>query len=220
MRSCHRVTSLLVVLGALICAVQPGGALAGPNAGGTLVVHEVGLNSTCDPWVSSPVPACAEVDNNLDLDFCPTWKVYAAFPNNSQPRLRSVSWGISWNQAYLYVHATSVGNASEVTTPDWPAPGSGITLTYDPVRTAPMNELTCFIFAFYSYVQPMPGEIWSTIPHPSAPTVFTDDSTPPVEDEIAGYGTIGFGVPGFTPCPQEPTPSVETRWGRIKALYR
>jgi hypothetical protein len=221
-RQCLTLPSVLAL--SLLCIRPCGPAHAGPNAAGTLVVHEVGPNPTCDPYVGSPVPTCAEVDNNLNLNSsCPTWKVYAAFPTHSQPRLASVSFGVDCTQTgYLFFHATPTPGAgvSVVTTPDWPYAGSGITMTFDPPRSAPMNELLCFIFASYGYDDPQSGQIWGTVPHPILPSVFLDDSVPPLEDPIAAYGTLGFNVEGYTPCPQTPTPALETRWGRIKARFR
>jgi hypothetical protein len=32
-------------------------------------------------------------------------------------------------------------------------------------------------------------------------TIFVDDASPPAEDPVAGFGALGFGVPGDAPCP-------------------
>jgi hypothetical protein len=219
---------LAVVSGSALLALLlvgfGGSALAGPNAGGVLVVHDAGLNPTCDPIILNPVPQCSTVDNTLDplLFWCPTWKVYAAFPTNSRPRLKALRWGIDWTQsALIQAHAAPSPDPQAVVvqaTPGWPGRGTGVDMTFDTVRTAEVVELYCFVGYAY-YHEQLQGTIWSTTPHPTGPTVFRDDSDPLVEDPIADFGTIGFGVAGYTPCAQ-PVPVVETRWGRIKADYR
>ena len=198
---------------------------AGPNFGGTLIVHEVELNATCEAVVSGPLSACAAVDNMVDSPFlCPAWKVYAAFPGNSQPRLKTLRWGISSSSDSLSVSSFVSPDplaVDVVPTWGWPYSGTGVTMTFHTVQTAELVEL--FIFLGYNgYGSPIPsGAVWSTTSHPTESSVFLDDSAVPVEDPIADYGTLGFGVPGYTPCPEPlPVPAVETSWGRIKADYR
>jgi hypothetical protein len=193
--------------------------------GGTLIVHDAGWNTTCDEIVGPQLSACAAVDNNLDPTFshgCPTWKVYAAFPGNSQPRLKALSWGMTYDLASLYLGGVALpgleGNI--ITTPDWPSSGSGVTMTFDNVQTTELVALFTFV-GFTYYASQLPGVVWRTWAHPTVPSVFQDGSLVPVEDDIADFGTIGFGVPGYTPCPEPlPVPAVETSWGQLKAIYR
>ena len=187
-------------------------------------MHDAGLNSTCDEVVPVHLSSCEVADNNVDpTRSCPTWKVYAAFPSNSQPRLKSVSWGVNWSLSYFYIGggiSQGQGAVDVVYTPAWPDSGSGVTMTFHATQTTPLVDLLCFVGYTY-YPEQLPGLIWSAAPHPTAPSVFLDDSVPPAEDPIAAYGTIGFGVPGYTPCPEpQPVPTVETSWGRLKAGYR
>ena len=89
-----QLPGLLVVLWCLASV-----AMAGPNAGGVLWVHDTGLAYSTDSPGSpgGPVPAdCSGVDNQQDLQEIKTvWKVYAAFPAGSSPRLSVVSWGLA-----------------------------------------------------------------------------------------------------------------------------
>lgn len=204
---------------------------AGPNFGGTLIVHQVVLDSSCEAIVGGPLSACSAADNRVDSPFiCPAWKVYAAFPGNSQPRLKTLRWGVSSSSDSLglYGFASPDPTAVDVVpTYGWPYSGAGVTMTFHATQTSELVELYFFFGYGFPNVIP-PGTIWSTTPHPTQPSVFLDDSAVPVEDPIADYGTLGFGVPGYTPCP-EPLPvnsvetsraAVETSWGRIKADYR
>jgi hypothetical protein len=223
----NRCLRALLLSSALLIALLLGWrspAHAGPNAGGTLIVHDAGWNPTCDEIVGPVLSSCDSVDNSVDLSHgCPTWKVYAAFPGNSQPRLKSLRWGMSWDVATLYVGGRFLPDPASVevvTTPDWPYSGSGVTLTYQTVQTTQLVALCTFVGVSY-YAGQLPGMIWHTTPHPTEPSVFLDDSAVPVADPIADYGTIGFLVPGYTPCPQPvPVPVIASSWGRIKAIYR
>ena len=223
----------LFFISVLLCAALP--ALAGPNAGGVLIVHDAGLNPTCDEIVHNPVPACAAADNEMSLtSFCPTWKVYAAFPPDAQPRLKSLSWGVDWavNTPYFYVHGGPSPYPQDVTVtgdPGWPyTPGTGATLTFAATQTGTVVELYCFVAYVYPYGEPVEPFTWHTTPHPSAPSVFVDDADPAQEDSIADFGFMGFGMPGYTPWPAAGAAPEEggneeqrqSSWGRVKEAYR
>ena len=60
---------------------------AGPNEGGTLVVHDTGLAYSGDPGpYPTAAPACAEIDAEGPANAPFLWKVYAAFPLASSVR--------------------------------------------------------------------------------------------------------------------------------------
>ena len=81
------------------------GPAHGPNAGGVIVVHNTGIGWSTDlelPPVS-PLPACADIVNEIPMGAAPgdssaalVWKVYAAFPPGSSPRLKACGWGIGF----------------------------------------------------------------------------------------------------------------------------
>lgn len=228
---CLAPVALIVAALSFVPAVAP----AGPNAGGVLIVHDAAPNPTCDEIVFNPVPACENVDNEISLtNICPTWKVYAAFPPDAQPRLKSLRWGIDWpiGTPPFYVQGVPSPDPQAVTVVgegDWPfAAGSGATLTFATTRTGTVVELYCFIAYIYTYGEPVEPFPWSTTPHPALPSVFVDDAEPPVEDPIADFGALGFGMPGYTPCPAAlgapEEDGSDTRWegswGRVKAAHR
>ena len=92
-------------------------ATAGPNAGGVLWVHDTGIEFSSDlalPPASTPPADCAGVDNQQDVDGIErVWKVYAAFPPGSHPRLKTCGWAIQFPEAatsaYSYVNVPAAG---------------------------------------------------------------------------------------------------------------
>ena len=221
---------LLLLLGVLCCCATTA-ALAGPNAGGVLWVHDTGINVSSDPvgtW--PPAPAnCAGVDNNapviLDLTLPPVsryWKVYAAFPTGSSPRLKTTGWRTQFDNAtgsaYSYVNMT----ASACKAPDEDGPGTDFWIgdlgfptesggqIGQSFPTGPRLGLVTTLFIFGGYGYNAGGAYapptWATVQH-SAPgnRVFGDDAIPTNEDPITGYSSMGFGAAGTTVCPVPPT---------------
>jgi hypothetical protein len=189
----------LMALAVLALVSAP--ALAGPNANGTLVVHDTGLVYTTDSTeYPSDAPMCENVDNQIDLGAFGVWKVYAAFPENASPRLKALVMGEQFN-ATTYVLAGGLPdpvNDFEITQNGWPlTSGGGVGISFGTVKTTLMVE--CYWLGGYSY-----GGSWAVAPHPTQAMVFVDDSVPPLEDPIVGLGSLGFGEAGFTPCPVGP----------------
>lgn len=189
----------LMALAVLALVSAP--AFAGPNAGGTLVVHDTGLAYTTDSSsYPSTAPECAGVDNMGAGDGSwLVWKVYAAFPGNASPRLKALVLGGTFN-ASTYLLAGGLpdpANDFEITQNGWPlTSGGGVGISFAVVKTALMNEV--YWLGGYSY-----GGSWNVAPHPTQPMVFVDDAVPPVEDPITALGSIGFGAAGQTPCPPD-----------------
>jgi hypothetical protein len=209
-----------------------GGALAGPNADGTLVVHLAELDSSCDV-VSQAPSSCEAIENQAPVGsggYCGAyvWQVYAAFLPTASPRLKALSMGGAFT-AHVYVVTGGLPDpVADFELPDegWPTQsGTGIGISFGSVKTG-ILEL-CYWFAGYGY-----SGHWSVIPHPIHGAVFVDDTMPPHEDPVLALGSLGFGVPGYTPCPLEvaSTPeeepgesdpvSVERSWGRLKGQWR
>lgn len=207
----------------MVLAIVSAPALAGPNENGVLVVHNTGLVYTNDlpmppqselPLPADPCPGSGTFVNTVPMGTGPQeasavaiWKIYAAFPIHNNPRLKATVFG---------VHRTSTGGGAIVTqthgTPSdafatipvgtWPDNGSELAVAItDSVRLARVTEL--YWFVGYAYAG-LAGEPQTFAIVPSAvPSnqVFVDDSTPGITDPIAGYGSLGFGVAGDTPCP-------------------
>jgi len=201
----------LMALAVLALASAP--AFAGPNAGGTLVVHDTGLTYTIDSTSypsPAPDPACeGMIDANIPVDFPQftsgwVWKVYAAFPATATPRLKALALGEQFG-ADVFVLTGGLPDAAldfDIPQGGWPgASGGADGISFGSVKTTYMTEV--YWFGGYGYA----GGIFAVVPHPiEGNRFFIDDSTPPVSDPIEGYSTIGFGVNGDVHCPNVPTP--------------
>jgi len=200
----------------VVLAIASAPALAGPNENGVLVVHNTSIVWTSDLTLppASPAPACADIVNEIAMGSAPSdvseslvWKVYAAFPLINSPRLKGCGWGVS--------HTANGGGAVIIqgndaptpavfylTTAGWPGSNTFIGMSFtDSVRTDTVNEL--FWFGGYAYAGTA-GEPqqFCVIPHEGESNrFFLDDAVPQNADPITGYGCLGFGMPGYTPCP-------------------
>lgn len=198
MRFFARLTAVLTLL--LGVSFVP--AFAGPNAGGVLIVHECQLVRTYA--YDCALDACVNADVQADLDFPIMWKVWAAFPDGSSPRLKAFVMGAQFPAEVIVESGGLIDPVGdfEIGQDGWPTvSGGGVGVVFGQVKTATLND--CYWLAGYAYSQ----GVWSLTPHPQGPTLFVDDSIPPVEDPVAAFGSLGFGVPGSLPCPA-PIPQV------------
>jgi DNA-binding beta-propeller fold protein YncE len=198
---------LLVSLSATPCA------LAGPNAGGVLVVHNTGLLWSANeppplPPNTVPPASCSEVNNTATPGDHIVWKIYAVFPPSSTPRLASIAFGVAINKpadSGIDIQGWGLANAGdwEVTDVLWPN-GGGLGEAFTAgLRTSTINDL--YWFGGYGYLG-SGGETptfctghWNG----SNADIFVSDGVPALEDDIAGFGCLGFGVAGYTPWPQQ-----------------
>ncbi len=196
------MTRYLPLLCVLMVAAAP--ASAGPNAGGTLLLHDPGLAYT-DTGLGycgmGTVPqSCTGMDTRLDGSdpLSPrVWKVYAAFHAQMHPRLRGLVFAIDYDPMVAIV-AFGPCAGFEMADSDWPARQSGTSIVFGSTQTAYVTE--CYWFAGYAE-QGGPAS-FRLIPHPLQGGNFADDDIPSVLDPIFGYGTLGFGTDGSTVCPQ------------------
>ena len=106
-------------------------ALAGPNAGGVLWVHDTGLLPTDwdipYPPVSAPPADCASVDNHAWVyGGSSIWKVYAAFPQAASPRLMSAAWGTQFTDIQGFPYSYVVVQSSACGAPDQDGTGTDV----------------------------------------------------------------------------------------------
>jgi hypothetical protein len=204
----NRVAAFLLIALSLFVPLR---ILAGPNSGGTLIVHDTGYWYTWESisYPNPPPSDCASVDNVLPT-YIPNppyggcvWKVYAAFPTASSPRLKALAFSESF-YAPTYVVAGGLPDPVhdfEITQNGWPVTDGGAAgISFGTVKTDLISEI--YWFAGYTYEEAV--GYWSTAPHPVSTSIFVDDSIPPQEDPIAGFSSIGFGAPGNTICPSGP----------------
>jgi hypothetical protein len=199
---------LLWVLAALCCLASVG--TAGPNAGGVLVVHDAQITFSSGDLPqppSSPPPATCElvdveVEPSQNMSNLRVWKVYAAFPQSSSPRVKGLAWGIhGHNWTYSEVVAAGLPdppNCFQVVEGSWPTPPGAIGQSFLYTQTATIVE--CYWFGGYCYQ----GEGFETMEHFSDGAEFVDDAVPGNVDDIAGFGWIGFGIQGQVPCGDVP----------------
>ena len=136
--------------------------LAGPNAGGTLILHETGLaygaRGDTGSWcrqgaaLTSCQLATTEVDDSSNT--CRVWKVYAAFDTTASPRLKAMSFGITYD-AYesggplvLVDSGPCIGDeangAHEYDDHGWPGSGGGTVLVWETTQTSHLVEAYWF----------------------------------------------------------------------------
>jgi hypothetical protein len=211
---------VLLLLGVLCCCAAAD-AVAGPNAGGVLWVHNTGKAFTAAPVFDPDPTVCPTGINTLmplwdgvtpAVPVSMYWKVYAAFPAGSSPRLKSVGWGAQFPEA-----ATSPTSYVSVTNGDRVPPETSATVffiggngfptvsggtigqSFPPgARTTLVTPL--FVFWGWGYGHTPDYPTWCTVAK-TGDDNFGDDNIPANTDQIAGYGCLGFGRPGTVPCP-------------------
>jgi len=196
----------LTVAVALLASISP--VLAGPNAGGSLICHDAHFTYTDGGTLSeclrgTALVDCGTADAELDSAYSyhspRQFKVYAAFPPESNPRLMGIAWGIEYEAENLSLLSWGHCGDFEISDTDWPAPGSGSHVTWNWPQTAHIVP----IYYFYAYLPHGTGStaLFRLIPHPTYGGLFGDDSVPAVLDSIAAYGALGFDMAGWTACP-------------------
>ena len=202
MRGKNREVAAIVVL---FMAGMVGIALAGPNAGGTLILHDTNILMIGTPCETVPIcncgqpPAdCPSADTELDGSSQSTpglFYVYAAFPSWSSPRLMGLTWGLHYSPDISIPYGGMCGDF-ELNDNNWPQSDTGSSVTFNNVQTSPL----VLVYWFWGYRYGAPA-VLSLRDNPSQGGWFGDDSVPAILDPIAGYGTLGFDMPGQPTCP-------------------
>jgi hypothetical protein len=205
MRKKNRAAAAILALLMAGMAGLAGSALAGPNAGGTLILHDTNIlmigtpcenMGTCN--CGQPPADCLSADTELDGSSIPTpglFYVYAAFPSWSSPRLLGLTWGLHYSSDIAFSSYGMCGDF-ELNDNNWPASDTGSSVTFNSVQTSPL----VLIYWFWGYRYGDPS-VLSLRDNPSQGGWFGDDSVPAILDPIAGYGTLGFDMPGQPDCP-------------------
>jgi hypothetical protein len=194
----------------LLLGVTATWVMAGPNAGGTMVVHDANIvfstpDDLLQPPTTTPPVSCEAVDNDLQFSASETqfrvWKVYAAFPAAGSPRLMALVWGID-GVGWSYSRVVAAGlpdpsNCFEVVQGGWPNPSPGASIGQRFVIPQTSHMVECYWFGGYAYE----GEGFATVPHVNGVSSFVDDAVPANPDLIEGFSSIGFGHRGTTVCP-------------------
>jgi hypothetical protein len=197
----------IVALVLLACSARL--ALAGPNAGGILLVHyKAGTPVPQDPtFVDGGLTDCAhaitQAPASVTNENTVLWYIYAAFPPNAQPRVSVVSFGCQFNSDLVGINWAAGPPGSlelryePVAGTPWPYPGTGTLLGLASTMTGIVDEIYCF--AGYGPQSETFG--LGPNPDPHLGGVFADDGTPSLTDPIVSYGSLGFGINGTLSCP-------------------
>jgi len=212
------------LIGAAVCLVATaGGAQAGKNAGGYLVLYtndSVVFSSgtsyadssgvTCPSDANCPAnPAnnCSakkavvqDGHSSTKTDAAVVWWLIAGWPEEACPKLKALTFGINYT---LHVDGTTAGLVIadsgtdadfEVKTSNWPSSNSGTGITWDSAKTSRLREV--YWFAGYVYSDPTTFHIRS---HPTqGGPEFGDDNIPAGQDP-AGVGYGGDPNQNFLP---------------------
>ncbi len=188
-----------------ILVLLPSLVLAGPNAGGVLLVHSAnltyeGINECGRGTVPDSCGAVVSEIDNATSDSLKVWKVFAAFPPGSSPRLKGLTFGIDYDDSYgdstgVVIRALGPCADFQLAMNGWPADSTGTSILWNTAQTGLMTEV--YWFAGYNYYGN--PATFALIPHPEQGGYFVDDSKPGVMDPIADYGSLGFGMAGYVP---------------------
>lgn len=211
--------------GGVLVVHAPGIAYSTDNSGyvgqsGVWCGHDdpIGVH-TCPPYDppdgASPCvetaanPTSSKAEGELEV-----WYVMAAFPAHSCPQLKAVTFRLQYQNVAVLQAGVDDANVFTLynTDPDgvggdWPGTGSGVAWSWsgdanNRVVTSHLWEL-CW-FGGYGYAGTGASTFSVVQHHQEGNRFFVDGSTPPVQDAIAGYGTLGFlGTTGTNPTPQQ-----------------
>ncbi len=199
----HQALACLALSSLTLLVSQP--AIAGPNAGGTLIVHsrpdiEYCADTPTYCGLNDYSGGCAGLSTNLPSDPAIThvWWVTAAFPASSSPQLRGLTFGIAYEPSSLALVGWGKCGNFEIPDPTWPQPNSGTSMTWGTSQTGHLVD--AYWFAGYTYQE---GDYSFRLrTNPIHGGDFADNSVPSVLDPIADFGSLGFGNhPGYLPCP-------------------
>lgn len=177
------------------CAAEPD-TLAGPNAGGVLLLHyaEDLTGTEAGRSCRFGISRCDEIVDQAPADASVLLAVFAAFPPSATPEVGSIRLGI--------LHGMEVTNwavcaPSEEITSNWPEPTSGLVASWGGPAQSELFFPVCW---FEGYSEEGSFDL---IDHPVlGPPGFSDESVPPQFAPAAALGRLGFGsVPGRRLCP-------------------
>jgi hypothetical protein len=214
-------------------------ALAGPNAGGALIIHtddtieySAGMDyktlsgRNCpDDFLNCPPEdlECSQQFSNPTsgkaIGETAVWWILAAFDSTSCPRLSGITFGVEWDSPGTNIAIVDYGPCGDFQVasdgwPDWI--GTGVGMTWFSPRLTHLTEVYWFAgYAVYDAGQ------FRIAAHPTQGSDFGDDSIPsqldPIPPEKRGYLGLG-GEQGFNPIPG-PTPVLDKSWGSLKHVF-
>ncbi len=188
-----------IVHAAMLCLLAGSAAWAGPNEGGTLVLHSNPSLAYCvdtpDYCGQSGLSSCGQAITQVPIATSIVFFALAAFPADSSPRMSGIHFGIEYDASRVTLLAWRTCADFELASSNWPDPSGHSAMTWNEPQTAHLTEV--YWFAGYSY----DATTLSVAPSTVDGGHFGDDSIPSIIDQIAGYGSLGFDQPGTRACP-------------------
>jgi hypothetical protein len=200
------IVSTAAFILALFLTTRPARAEEGPNKGGVLILHcNPSLQFTADGDFSGYAElydaknAVTQVAGDGEGV---VYFVLAAFDDFAMPRLKTLSFGLQLTSSTVQPTrwGPTIDPATEIPVGPWPSSGSGVGLTWLQADTFTRRLNEIYWFCGYAYA----GQTVKLVKCPGQPGIMGDDDFPAHEDEIKGYGMLGFGVAGYNPL-VEPT---------------
>jgi hypothetical protein len=193
------------VLPAGLLILVPGLTLAGPNQGGVLILHAnpsltYSVGSTYCGMSGLSACSLAVTSVGWHAGRKTVFHALAAFPPESSPRMKGVSFGIDYDPEKFFFVAKGTCADFEVNDTGWPAPGTGLGESWNDTQTSLLKEV--YWFAGYAYSATNPDTTsFRLIPRAADGGIFVDDAVPRIADTVAAYGLLGFGRSGSGRCP-------------------
>jgi hypothetical protein len=214
------VISAAVLALSFLASARP--SWAGANKGGMLILH---CNQTLEFTNDGDFNGYSELhDCKNAVTEVPgegqgvVYFVLAAFDDFASPAILSLQFGIELSSPMVEPirGGPSGWDTFEVADARWPASGTGTGVFWnDGALTGRLNEV--YWFVGYAYA----GQTVKLTPHPTGVGRFADTSVPIQEDEIEGYGILGFGVKGFNPrCGETATGACCSTAGRCTLVSK
>jgi hypothetical protein len=201
---------------------------AGPHANGVLLTH---LNSNIEYTTSTPSYAgesdlddCREAvcEGSVVADRAQVWFVIASFAKSPGPvDLAGVEFGFAnfsaGDVSFVGYGACNEDAGYEIPTDRWPGPREGTSITF---TIAPRHEELVEIYWFATYIYDVVS-IELTVRPLTEVAVFSDPSIPQQVDDVADFGILGFGEPGYNPCANPgPASGACCIWGQCQITQR
>ena len=139
-RLCLVVTFVLLV---------PASTFAGPNAGGTLLLHanpSIIYSDGTDYCGQSGLTACdsAVVTLPADPGVPKVFWATAAFPDSSSPRMSVITFGVDYDSTKFAIVEHHQCGDTELPMTTWPSPGSGTAVAWNTAQTDQLRDVYWF----------------------------------------------------------------------------
>jgi hypothetical protein len=128
-----------------------------------------------------------------------------------------VELGITYSadlRVFSWTDCSDLGLSS----PGWPATGSGLVASWEPCRRVGDENVVVGSLYVYSYVYAYAANGFSMVAHPESGFLgiaeCSGEEIPVLPDDVA---VAGFGSAGINPC--DPVPVVPVTWGGLKRLF-